>query len=447
MKKAILIIFSFVIVLHTAAQTIRTGNISFVLPADWKKTEENGIVMLTSPAKETGGFCLITIYNETNSTGSIASDFNAAWKELVAVRLKTNTKPAIEKGETEKGWANQTGSGEFTLQGSKASAILSTFSGYNKAFSMLVILNDPSFQSTLETFYNSIALYPPAGNAVPVNPVPANSLQNYQFTLPPGWKQESNNNEILLRGPDNTSLISMMPLQSFSGNLETEMQTRFWSVFAGWERDRANWDHHIDTRGVSPDGWTYLKTEKGISLTTNNNTIHSYGFVLLADLGGQMAIIVGSYPEATCRLNTRMYTDWIELFQSLHFKNYRAVSTSTLPKDILGQWITGSNSSVVTYTFAANGHYEDASAFSVTQDYSAYRVLEKTTSFVGNGTYTLKGNQLVLKNNKGVVQNCLVRIYEEREYSDNWLRHIGLLRKSITDGKLFELTMVYQPVK
>jgi hypothetical protein len=287
----------------------------------------------------------------------------------------------------------------------------------------------------------------PVQNKQTVSTTPAINMPggfaDYIFKVPAGWKQEAGANEIVLRGSDNASVISILPKQASSGNLEQDMKTIFWQVFPGWQLDQWNPDHHIYTKGTGAGGWNYLKEEQGIRKEENGKVYQAYGFVMLVQLNSEVAIIAGSYVTGTNLLSEVRHTDWIQFFHTLNFKNYKVSVGYNLQKDIIGEWITGSISGLTTYKFAGNGHYSDGSAFSTSREISDYHTLETTTSFAGDGTYYLKGNELTMINGRTKkARTCKVRVYYQKEFGDKWLRSISMLEKSVVDGNLFELTMV-----
>ncbi|MBI3137122.1 MAG: hypothetical protein HYZ15_00895 [Sphingobacteriales bacterium] len=423
---------------------------SFKIPGGWKKELKNDLVILNAPENKNNTFCIITVYKSIGGSGEAVSDFQAAWKGLVTDRLSITETPAAEKGEPVNGWSTNTGTAAFSIQGTNAVAMLTTFSGYNKAMSILVITNDPASPQTLDNFFNSIDLKKPA--VTKTEPAPAStagalvtpgSLSDYTFTAPPGWTTAKSTSEITLSGPDKQSTLSLLPMAAGSGNLETDMQSFFWQVFDGFEKDPYNPDHHIITKGVSHQGWNYRKEEMGIRKMVNGNYIHIYGFVMLVQLGNQVAIIAGSFANSGSLLWEITNADWLLFFHSLSFKNYKGTAVNPLQQSLPGKWFTGSYSGILTYTFAANGHYANGAAFSTTREVSAYQLLEKTTSFVGDGTYTLKGNILTLTNadtKKTVVYQ--LRIYDQFQYG-GWTHHIGML-STPAGGKPYEVTLVIQ---
>ncbi len=419
----------------------------FTLPPGWKKDQQKDLVMLAAPENKNKTFCIITVYKSIDGTGDATGDFQYAWKTLVNERLGVTDPPAMEKGDVVNGWNTNTATTTFSLQGNNAVAVLTNFSGYNKAMSILVITNDAASQQTLEKFFNSLDLKKP----VETNPVPAaavvtpGTLGDYQFTAPPGWTTVKTSNEITINGPDKQSTLSLLPMVKGSGNLEQDMSALFWQVFAGFEKDPYNPDHHIITKGVSPDGWKYMKEEMGIRKMVDDKAIQIYGFVMLVQLGNQVAIIAGSFADPQSLLWETKNVDWQLFFHSLSFKNFKQQGTNPLQKILPGKWMTGSYSGMLTYTFAANGHYASGAAFSTTREYSTYQLIEKTTSFVGDGTYTLKGNQLSMTNARTKkVQTSRLRIYDQFQYG-GWTHHIGLLSKSAgPDGTMYEVTLVEQ---
>jgi hypothetical protein len=433
--------------LNLVAQKETFDLITFTPPPGWKKTLNSDVLMYSAPENDSGSYCLITIYKSINGSGNITSDFTDSWNTLAATRLNISEKPQSEKGEPENGWTSQTGSASFSLQGAHAAAILTTMSGYDKMMNILVITNNQNFQKELDRFYGSVTIEKPLAQiSAPVNKVDevSGSLSDYVFDLPSGWTKEVSSGEIVLRAPDKVSLLSILPMQNSSGDLENDMNTIFWQVFEGWKPDPWNPDNHISVKGTAPAGWNYFKDEMGIVKEDGDKKYQIYGFVFLARLNGQLAVIAGSYPSKTNLLDDHFAPDWLIFFHSLEFKNYKPTTASPLSKDILGKWISGSGSSLITYTFSSNNRYAYGSAFSTSRDYSTYQVLETTTSFTGDGKYNLKGNELTTVNDKtGKSETSKLRVFYEKQYGD-WLKRLGMLSTSSTDGKPYEFTMVFQ---
>lgn len=447
--KLLLFIFAWIILFPfiSPAQKTNYDFASFTPPAGWEKNEQDGVLMYSTPKNNKGGYCLLAIYKSIAGSSDAVTDFNTAWNKLVVEKLNVKEQPVIEKGEPENGWENQTGTAGYSSEGANAAVILTNLTGLNNSMSILVITNNAAYSTELEIFFKTLQMKKPVQNNQTVPTAPSVNMPggfaDYIFTVPAGWKQEAGATEIVLRGSDNASVISILPKQASSGNLEQDMKTIFWQVFPGWQLDQWNPDHHIYTKGTGPGGWNYLKEEQGIRKEENGKVFQAYGFVMLVQLNSEVAIIAGSYVSGTNLLSEVRHTDWIQFFHSLNFKNYTPSVDYNLQKDIIGEWITGSSSGLTTYKFAGNGHYSDGAAFSTSREINDYHTLETTTSFAGDGTYKLKGNELTMVNSRTKnARTCKVRVYYQKEFGDKWLRTISMLEKSAVDGNLFELTMV-----
>ncbi len=437
---------------NTTAQKSSFDLISYSPPPGWTNMIQNDALVLKSPEKNDGFFCLITVYKTTASLGNINSDFSKAWNEIAVDRLKIEEKPSMENPESDNGWISLSGTAPVVLSGTSSVSMLTVLSDNSRTMSILVITNDQKYKDDIEAFYNNLELADPGIKSTTSSEQPlgysgAGAMSDYIFTLPPEWKKEENANEIVLRGPDNTSVISILPFIQSSGDLDKDMNTVFWQVFSGWSQDEWNNTEHISTKGISPDGWSYFKDEMAIAKTDGDKKYTAYGFVFLAQLGNKDAMIVGSYQNKSDLLNETDHVDWQLLFHSLGFKGFKSTISPQLPKDILGSWVTGSYSGIVTYTFAPNGHFSSGSAFSTSTQVSDYSVMEKTTSFVGDGTYAVKGNILSENFSKtGKTVNSTARVFYQKQYGD-WQKRLGLLSTSVVDGTLYEVTLAFQDDK
>lgn len=422
--------------------------ISFTPPAGWNKTPNGDVLMFSAPDKSDGSFCLISIYKSTPGTGNVNTDFSNAWNEVGVNRLKISAAPQMENVTAEGSWSNISGSASFKLDTIPSVAVLMTMSDNARTMSILIITNSQSYTAELDSFFSGIEI---ANNAAPEiaksqqvqNTSVSGSLSDYIFDVPAGWTKEVTSGEIVLRGNDNISVISILPMQASTGDIEKDMASVFRQVFPGWEPDKWNPDNHISTKGVSSAGWNYYKDETAIAKTEGEKIFKTYAFVFLAQLGSNVAVIAGSYSRKMALLDEEANSDWLLFFHSLNFKNYPAGTISTLQKDILGEWLTGSGSGVLTYTFAANGRFSTGSAFSTSRDISQYKVLETTTSFVGDGKYIINGDEVTRtfeKTNKTIVEK--VRVFYRKQYGD-WQKKIGILDTSPAEGKPYEVTLTY----
>jgi hypothetical protein len=86
-------------------QTESLDIIQYTPPAGWTKTPKDGLMVYSHSDKNTGGFCLLTVYPSTASLGSPNKDFVIAWKEKVVTPFKADAKPKTET-QTSDGWTS-----------------------------------------------------------------------------------------------------------------------------------------------------------------------------------------------------------------------------------------------------------------------------------------------------------------------------------------------------
>lgn len=419
---------------------------SFEPISGWAKEEKGSYISFTKTNSATQTYCVIALYKSMPSAGSLSKDFERDWSDLVAKMFRVSGSAEENKVDPKNGWNVLSRSSLYIDNNKQGVITLITLSNNKQAMSMVGFMNDPSYKNNLIEFYNQLQLT--AENTTPqaTKQSSASNAQtdfgDYIFEAPPGWVTEKSNGSLILRGPDQSSVLTILPMVASGGNLDQDMETIFWQAFNGWQPDERNPDHHISTKGVSASGWEYLKKEIGLR-DVNNEEMEIYGFVFLAKIENRLAVIAGTYNTTTDLLYENSNPDWALFYHSLDFKNFRKASESTLKKDIVGKWLIGSSTGLLTYEFAANGHYSNGSAFSTSHQVSDYKVKETTTSFVGDGTYSIKGNEVTKISGKGKASTEKVRIFYENEYG-SWIKTIGLLSKSIVDNSTYEVKLRWQ---
>lgn len=153
-------------------QAEKLGIVSYAPPKGWAKTPKENIIAFSEINQKTGGFCIITLYGATNGTESPASDFTREWKRLVLANLKVETNPSTET-QIDDGWTMTAGASAAEMDGGKALAFLSVFSGYGKTVSVLGVFNEQSYLPKLEAFVGSVEM---DKSTAPANNQPAANL-------------------------------------------------------------------------------------------------------------------------------------------------------------------------------------------------------------------------------------------------------------------------------
>lgn len=425
------------------AQQISYDIATLTLPTGWTKNETNSMMSFTTTNNVNQTYCVIGVYKSIASKGNIQADANSDWNDLVKSQYQLKSTMTVNQLPEKTGWRSFVQSSSFLQEGKLAQVILVTYSNTKVALSVLGLLNDKTYLPTFEKFCKDIEFSVPGEvkqqnqQIVSEDIGSPSSFGDYQFQVPTGWNTERTNEQIILRAPDQYSALTIMPMMQSSGDLDKDMDAIFPQVFQGWQLDERNPDHHIFTKGIAPAGWEYFKKEVGLR-SADNRDLEIIGFLFLARLNKSVAVIAGTYVNWNDRLSENNSTDWIQFFHSLGFKNFHS-NENSLAKELLGNWLVGSSTGLSTYTFAANGHYSNGGAFSTSNQISDYTVKETTTSFVGDGTYSLKGSQLILTSSKGITRTNTIRVFYQSQFGQ-YFKTLGMLEKSTVDGSLYEVT-------
>jgi hypothetical protein len=109
------------------------------------------------------------------------------------------------------------------------------------------------------------------------------------------------------------------------------------------------------------------------------------------------------------------------------------IQTKILNKEILGEWYLSDGNAKITLLFGASGRYDRGSLV----DRRITRNLVETTTFLGAGSYTLKGTNLTLTPKSGVSETYQFRIAYVKN-SENKVNKILYLVRPISGGQLYE---------
>lgn len=160
-----------------SAQTETLGIVKYTPPKGWDKTSKENVIAFSKVNRETGKFCIITLYGATPGTGTAQSDFKREWTNLVAKPFAAEAEPKTETGE-ENGWTATAGGTAIDFNGGKAAAVLTVITRGTTAVSILAVFNDDSYTAPYVAFSSSIELDKPVAASVAVAPVtaPANNM-------------------------------------------------------------------------------------------------------------------------------------------------------------------------------------------------------------------------------------------------------------------------------
>ena len=144
---------------HPSFCQTETFDIStYTPPAGWIKNMKPGAVTYSIVDNTKGTFCVLAIYTATASKGTPQKDFASEWATLVATPFITEANPKTGTQTTADGWKAVVGAAMAMQGNNKFSAILTVFSGYGKAASVLITLNDQFYMTEANALLDNIKL-------------------------------------------------------------------------------------------------------------------------------------------------------------------------------------------------------------------------------------------------------------------------------------------------
>ena len=188
--KSLLIIIALLYTYTLAAQKQNFDLATYTPPTGWKK-ELQGNSAVKYTITKGNSYCLLIVYKSETGSNDIDKDFKAEWDELTK-NYQPETAPQTEKGNSKNGWQNLNAVSTFTFEGGKSIILLSTYSGFGKRTSVLVLTNDQTYLAVMDCFLAGLVLSKPStGTPVTTNPQPiATSNNKYKFTttnFDDGW--------------------------------------------------------------------------------------------------------------------------------------------------------------------------------------------------------------------------------------------------------------------
>lgn len=434
-KKFLLAACSLQLAAFSFAQTEKFDLASFVPPQGWQRLTNNGTLAFTTSKTDNGltGFCHIILYPSTPSTGKANKDFANAWKNVVAVPLKTSVKPAVQTNNAE-GWTVVTGTANVTVQSLTYKTIVTSFTGFGKK--IIVQVNTAGdFTTAITDFFNSFSLDSKTTanttNNTASNPIIMNgkiSLKDYYFTVPEGWTSQNRGDHLLLMqsaDPAGCS-IRILPPQPGSGDLEKDAKAVFNTMYNGWNYTQTGEKQYDLSKGYTLQGLPFFMMEADMNATNaSGQYITESGGALILKLQNEIVIIAvrhkpGLLAHIACNNN---YNTMRRFFNTLAIKNVSVAKPVMDPNRIVGLWITAENMSVSDYLFAANGNYQRGGAIgssTTTSDDRYVYIQNKAYSFEGDGSYKLTDGVLQLKPRGGSSESKSIRFDQVNHGGTGW---------------------------
>jgi len=138
---------------------------TFTPPKDWKRQAGESAVSFFKVNESNGKFCLIAVYPSRASAGEINADFQNEWRDRVAKPLATKAKPDVQKVAAPAGWEAVIGAAKVSSDNGEMATLLTVYRGYGRVLSVLISLNDMSYEKDFSDFLGSLELSKTASNS------------------------------------------------------------------------------------------------------------------------------------------------------------------------------------------------------------------------------------------------------------------------------------------
>lgn len=177
MKKLFILFLLHLFVSSAYCQQQTFDLIKYAVPAGagWKKDAKPDVIVYSNVDQGAKTWCQIALYQSTISKGSIEADLQNEWNELAAKPLQIREPMQASEIKQEEGWKIRSASGKFNFNQQPASAILTTFSGFNRCISILATTNSARYLENIEKFMAGINLIKPAEATTNNSPVTGGS--------------------------------------------------------------------------------------------------------------------------------------------------------------------------------------------------------------------------------------------------------------------------------
>ena len=248
------------------------------------------------------------------------------------------------------------------------------------------------------------------------------------YTVPPGWSRISNPSNpraATYQSPvyngGEVCRIAVFPPMPSSGNIVDDARKTFAGMMGvdPLANSGPPFPYTTMIRGLSPEGWSYVIIKHSI-----NGRFGEYGRLygtttLGVQLGNQAVIIVGTGkdPQVSQCFGELVRDAWPAFFASLHFNTKPSPQQEqAFRSSIVGTWtVVASSMASGQYTFTAQGRYLSTAAFMQRTPAGTGLVLETTSSYFGDGSFSLQDNRLVLTpdQGRGNPTSSVIRVEQE----------------------------------
>lgn len=363
-KYVVQFILSLLLSLQVFSQTETFDIVTYTEPKSWKKEANPGVVNYTKINATTGGFCVLTIYASSASSGDAQQDFSNEWKELAVTPYNAEANPKTETQTTADGWEVVSAASQAKLDGNDFYVLLTVISGFGKTLSIRSSLNDGSYTEQIDAFLATLHLDKTKtatvnrNNTVPVKTSgTAGQFGSMMYTAPAGWREQIFSDGVVFKPLDlpageHLAIQIMQPL-NFAGSLEQALQQSFDEAAAMYNGTKMNYlgegNYKKEEAKKSFQGWDYIRCSGGI-LIGGGDYPPEYGLDLFVikmnNRFERVAVLKSRTINRSCNMSSFYADDRIpyrtaidKLLFSIHFTDGN--EPSLMPGTADGDGITG----------------------------------------------------------------------------------------------------------
>lgn len=176
------------------AQTETFDLTTYSIPRGWTKETAENIVSLTTIDKAKGSWCRIGIVKSAVSKGSIETDFESEWAELIVKPYSVTDPPEASEVQEADGWKIKAAAGQFVFEKNPAIVMLTTFTGFDRCVSIIALTNSQDYLTTIQTFLESVNLQKPKPGETPAVKPSSDAITDPASVIGI-WQKTSTNND------------------------------------------------------------------------------------------------------------------------------------------------------------------------------------------------------------------------------------------------------------
>lgn len=265
------------------------------------------------------------------------------------------------------------------------------------------------------------------------------SFGDYIYTVPQGWTAMPQGASLWIVSPPSETgercTISLWPMLQPGADVLNDAAAAWGPTFKEFAVPPGVATQLI--RGTSAQGWEYAIARSDMAAPGSPDA-NLTGFVMMARLGNREAMISWLSKAQLYSSCVQFYTGlpkvWPRFFATLGFRGWTAPAGSGggLAHRITGSWESFGSSTgggaVLQYAFTPAGRY---AFIGVGQRYMALSRFEAavwTSTTFGDGSYSVRGNELTLTPDRGPPETYLIRLEQESRDGRSWTEKLYMMR-------------------